>query len=106
MKRHTIYAYVIISKIEYLKPAITIPYFHHEKWDGTGYPEGLKGEDIPLEARIFALADVWDALLSDRPYRKGWSVERALEYIKSQVGIHFDPKITGVFLTLIKSSTS
>lgn len=106
MKRHTIYAYEMLSKIEYLKPAITIPYFHHEKWDGTGYPEGLQGEDIPLEARIFALADVWDALLSDRPYRKGWSVERAIEYIKSQIGIHFDPKIAGVFLALIETSKS
>jgi PAS domain S-box-containing protein/putative nucleotidyltransferase with HDIG domain len=105
MRKHPTYAYEMLSQIDYLKPALTIPYCHHEKWDGTGYPRGLKGEDIPLVARIFALADVWDALLSDRSYRKGWSTEKATEYIKSQAGIHFDPAITPVFLDLMQKQT-
>jgi len=106
MRLHPTYAYGMISKIEYLKPALTIPYCHHEKWDGTGYPRGLKGKEIPLVARIFALADVWDALRSDRPYRQGWSTEKAIDYIKSQAGIHFDPEITNIFLDLIARETN
>jgi len=75
-----------------------IPYCHHEKWDGTGYPRGLKGEDIPLASRIFAVIDVWDALRSDRPYRPGWQEDKAREYIKEQSGKQFDPKVVEVFL--------
>ena len=102
MRRHPIYAYEMLLPIEYLKPALDIPYRHHEKWDGSGYPHGLKGEEIPQAARIFAVADVWDALISDRPYRKAWSREDALEYIKSESGKHFDPNLVEHFLRLIQ----
>ena len=80
------------------EPAINIPYCHHEKWDGTGYPRGLKGEQIPLVARIFAVIDVYDALTSDRPYRPAWSLEKALEHIGSESGKHFDPRAVEAFL--------
>jgi putative two-component system response regulator len=85
-----------------LLPALDIPYCHHEKWDGTGYPRGLKGEEIPTAARLFALVDVWDALCSDRPYRKAMSQKGALEYIRSQSGVHFDPELTEVFIELVR----
>ncbi len=98
MKKHPAFAYEMLSPIQYLRAAADIPYCHHEKWDGTGYPRGLKGVQIPLAARIFALVDVWDALTSDRPYRKAWSREKALEYIRSQAGTHFDPQVVKVFL--------
>jgi putative nucleotidyltransferase with HDIG domain len=101
MRRHPVYAYEMLQPVEYLRLALDIPYYHHEKWDGTGYPEGLKGEAIPLSARIFAVVDVWDALSSDRPYRKGWSPDRVVEHIRSQSGIHFDPEIVEVFLKLL-----
>jgi PAS domain S-box-containing protein/putative nucleotidyltransferase with HDIG domain len=101
MEQHVDFAYEMLAPISYLKPALNIPYFHHEKWDGTGYPLGLKGEQIPLEARIFALVDVWDALLSDRPYRKAWTRERTIEYIRSQSGAHFDPRVVECFLEII-----
>lgn len=101
MQKHTELAYDLLAPIEYLKPALNIPYFHHEKWDGSGYPLALKGEQIPLEARIFALADVWDALTSDRPYRSAWTKEQALAYIRDQSGIHFDPHLVEVFLKII-----
>jgi PAS domain S-box-containing protein len=103
MERHTEHAYEMLAPISYLKPALNIPYFHHERWDGTGYPLGLKGEQIPLEARIFAVVDVWDALLSDRPYRNAWSREQAFAYILSQAGIHFDPRVVDCFLEMIKT---
>ena len=102
MRQHPVFAFEMLSPIEYLRPAIDIPYCHHEKWDGTGYPRGLKGEQIPLVARIFAVVDVWDALTSDRPYRKAWPEEKALEYIQEQSGKHFDPKVVEYFLRLIK----
>ncbi len=98
MRKHPGYAYELLWPIVNLRPAIDIPYCHHEKWDGTGYPRGLKGDQIPLAARIFAVVDVWDAMLFDRPYRKGWAKEKALEYIRSNAGIHFDPKVVEVFL--------
>ena len=98
MRRHPLYAYEMLSPIEYLRPALDIPYCHHEKWDGTGYPRGLKGEQIPLAARIFAVVDVWDALTSDRPYRPAWSKEEALAYLKEQQGKHFDPQAVKLFL--------
>ena len=102
MRRHPGYAYDMLMPISYLRPALDIPYSHHEKWDGSGYPLGLKGEDIPLVARIFAISDVFDALTSDRPYRKAWSVEKTLEYLKSQSGMHFDPKIVDAFLNIMQ----
>jgi putative nucleotidyltransferase with HDIG domain len=101
MRKHTDFAYDMLSSIRYLQPALDIPYCHHEKWDGTGYPRGLKGEEIPIAARIFAVVDVWDAITSDRPYRKGWSKEKALEHIKEQSGKYFDPQVAEEFLELI-----
>ena len=98
MKKHPQYAYNMLFPIEYLRPALDIPHCHHEKWDGTGYPRGLQGEEIPIAARIFAIADVWDALTSDRPYRSAWTKEKALEYIREQSGKHFDPKIVEMFV--------
>ncbi len=98
MSRHTTRAYEMLSSIEYLRPALAIPYCHHEKWDGTGYPRGLKGEQIPLAARIFAVVDVWDALRSDRPHRPAWNKEKALVYISEQAGKHFDPRVVEVFM--------
>lgn len=100
MRRHTTYAYELLSPIAYLRPALDIPYCHHEKWDGTGYPRGLRGEQIPLAARIFALVDVWDALTNDRPYRKAWSREQAYRYIREQAGKHFDPNLVDLFLSI------
>jgi HD-GYP domain-containing protein (c-di-GMP phosphodiesterase class II) len=97
MRKHPQFAYDMLSPIAYLHGALDIPYCHHEKWDGSGYPRGLKGEEIPLAARIFAVADVYDALISDRPYRKGWSKKKAFKYIREQAGIHFDPHVVEVF---------
>ncbi|MGC9063072.1 MAG: HD-GYP domain-containing protein [bacterium] len=102
MKKHPVYAYQMLSRIEYLRPALDIPYCHHEKWDGSGYPRGLKGEEIPLAARIFAVADVFDALTSDRSYRKAWTKESAIEYIKGEAGKHFDPRVVDAFLKVIE----
>ncbi|MCS7011316.1 MAG: GAF domain-containing protein, partial [Anaerolineales bacterium] len=101
MRRHPLFAYQMLYPIEYLRPALDIPYCHHEKWDGTGYPRGLKGEEIPLAARLFAVADVYDALTSNRPYRDAWSRQRVLQYLRDQAGKHFDPHIVEVFLNLI-----
>jgi PAS domain S-box-containing protein len=101
MKRHPEYAYYLIAPIDYLRPVIDILYCHHEKWDGTGYPRGLVGDAIPLAARIFAIVDVWDALLSDRPYRKAWMPEQVLAHIRAQAGKHFDPRVVKAFLKLI-----
>ncbi len=100
MKLHTIYARELLSTIPFLRPAIDIPYCHHEKWDGSGYPRGLKGDDIPFNARVFAIIDVADALISDRPYRPAWSVKRTYEYIESLKGVHFDPAVVDAFLSL------
>ena len=101
MRKHPQFAYQMLSSIQYLQPALDIPYCHHEKWDGSGYPRGLKGEEIPIAARIFAVADVWDAITSDRPYRKRWSREKALVHIQDQSGKYFDPRIVDVFLKMI-----
>ncbi len=103
MRQHPVYAFEMLSKIEYLRPALAIPHYHHEKWDGSGYPQGLSGIDIPLEARIFAVVDVWDALRSDRPYRKAWPQEKVIAYIKEQSGIHFDPQVVDQFLIMLAS---
>ena len=102
MKLHPVYAYKMLSPIRYLIPALDIPHCHHEKWDGSGYPRGLKGAEIPLSARIFAIIDVWDALSSDRPYRKAWPHEKVLDYIQEQSGIHFDPEVVETFMKMIK----
>jgi putative nucleotidyltransferase with HDIG domain len=104
MRKHPQYAYEMLWQIEFLRPAIGIPYCHHEKWNGTGYPRGLKGEEIPLEARIFAVVDVWDALTSDRPYRKAVPQEKVIEIIQNESGAHFDPQIVEVFLDLVNNS--
>jgi PAS domain S-box-containing protein/putative nucleotidyltransferase with HDIG domain len=102
MKKHPIYAYNMLSPISYLQPALDIPYCHHEKWDGSGYPRGLKGEQIPVSARIFAIVDVWDALRSDRPYREAWSEKEVFKYIAGQSGLHFDPKVVKAFFALVR----
>ena len=101
MQRHPVYACEMLKDIEFLKPALTIPYCHHEHWDGSGYPQGLKGEEIPLEARIFALVDAWDAITTDRPYRKAMTREEAVNTIRSEIGTHFDPGIAERFLKLV-----
>ncbi|NUQ83535.1 MAG: PAS domain-containing protein [Anaerolineales bacterium] len=101
MRRHPQLAYDWLAPISFLQQSLEIPYCHHEKWDGTGYPRGLKEEEIPLSARIFAVADVWDALTNDRPYRKAWSKEEALEYIRENSGGHFDPQVVNAFLERI-----
>ena len=100
MRKHPQYTYEMLSPIEFLQPALDIPYSHHEKWDGSGYPRGLKGEDIPLAARIFAVIDVWDALTSDRPYRPAWTQQEALEHIATAAGTHFDPAVVELFLKI------
>jgi HD-GYP domain-containing protein (c-di-GMP phosphodiesterase class II) len=98
MRKHPQFAFQLLSKSKYLIPALDIPYCHHEKWDGSGYPRGLRGEAIPLAARIFIIADVWDALTSDRPYRKAWPKKKVVNYIQEQSGIFFDPSIVKIFL--------
>jgi HD-GYP domain-containing protein (c-di-GMP phosphodiesterase class II) len=101
MANHPTFAFELLSPIEYLHPALDIPYCHHEKWDGSGYPRGLKGEQIPLVARLFAIVDVYDALLSDRPYRQGWPKENVIEHIRSLSGTHFDPDVVELFLKVM-----
>jgi putative two-component system response regulator len=101
MRRHPAYAYEMLSPVEYLRPALDIPWCHHEKWDGSGYPRGLAGDQIPLAARLFALVDVWDALRSDRPYREAWSFERTCDYIHSLRGTHFQPELVDIFLGMV-----
>ena len=106
IRKHPQYAYDLIYPIKYLRPALDIPYCHHEKWDGSGYPRGLKGEEIPLAARVFAVVDVWDALLSDRPYREGWPKEKVIEEIKRLSGSHFDPEPVKLFLNVVEGMES
>lgn len=101
MQTHPEKAYQILSHIDYLGPALDIPYCHHEKWDGTGYPRRLKGEEIPPAARIFAIVDVFDAITSDRPYRRGWNMQQALDYIRDQSGKHFCPDVVKAFLEMM-----
>ena len=98
MRQHPLYAYQMLSPIKYLKHALEIPYCHHEKWDGSGYPRGLKGDEIPLSARVFSVVDVFDALTSDRPYSSAWEYRKAYRYIQEQSGKHFDPQIVKIFL--------
>ena len=103
MRLHPQFAYDWLAPIAYLREAMEIPYCHHEKWDGTGYPRGLRGEAIPLTSRIFAVADVWDALTSGRPYRPPWSHEKVAEFIRDNSGRHFDPEVVEVFLNNLAS---
>jgi putative nucleotidyltransferase with HDIG domain len=98
MKKHPDFAYEMLAPIRYLRLALDIPYCHHEKWDGSGYPRGLKGDRIPLVARIFAVVDVWDALSSDRPYRAAWAEEKVREHIRAASGTHFDPQVVEIFM--------
>jgi HD-GYP domain-containing protein (c-di-GMP phosphodiesterase class II) len=105
MRKHPTYAYEMLAPIAYLRSALDIPYCHHEKWDGSGYPRGLKGEAIPLAARIFAVVDVWDALCSDRPYRKGWPPDEVLAHIRAGVRTHFDPRVVEAFLQLMAEAS-
>lgn len=101
IRSHPDYARELLGNINYLKPALTIPCSHHENWDGTGYPQQLKGEDISIQARIFAVVDNWDALTTDRPYREAWSQEKTVIYLREQSGKKFDPKIVSAFLTMM-----
>jgi len=105
MRRHPVYAHEMLRSIDYLRQALDIPYCHHEKWDGSGYPRGLKGTEIPLAARIFAIVDVWDAVISDRPYRRAWPRDQALAHIQTGAGQHFDPHVVEVFIELIKQKS-
>ncbi len=102
MRQHPQYAFDLMNPIPYLRPALDIPYAHHERWDGSGYPRGLKGEAIPLAARIFAVVDIWDALLYERVYRGAWPEDKVIEYLKSTAGIELDPTIVGIFLGLLE----
>jgi putative two-component system response regulator len=101
MRMHPVYAYTWLAGIAYLRPSLDIPYCHHEKWNGTGYPRGLAGEEIPLTARLFAIVDVWDALISDRPYRKALSPEAAWQIIRGESGKHFDPYVVRLFAEMM-----
>ena len=105
MRRHPDIAVELLSPVSYLEPALEIPHWHHEKWNGTGYPDGLHQENIPFSARLFALADVYDALISKRPYRSAWSKQDAIQYIENQAGTHFDPRIVPEFLDLVNTSS-
>lgn len=98
MKNHPLIAYELISEIDFLLSSIAIPYCHHEKWDGSGYPQGLRADAIPIEARIFSIVDVWDALVHPRVYKSAWTEEEVLSHIRAQAGKHFDPDIVNVFL--------
>lgn len=102
MQQHPLYAYKILAPIINLQKALEIPLYHHERWDGSGYPYGLKGEQIPLSARLFAVVDVYDALTSDRPYRAAWPKSQVLEYFREQAGVQFDPGVVAKFLGLIQ----
>ena len=106
MRRHPEYARTYLIKVPFLGPALDIPYFHHERWDGSGYPNGLVGENIPLYARVFAVVDVWDALTSDRPYRQAWPPEKTLAYLQTEAGRQFDPRVVAAFVELVQHQIS
>jgi HD-GYP domain-containing protein (c-di-GMP phosphodiesterase class II) len=101
MRRHPLIAMELLAPIAYLAPALAIPRSHHERWEGGGYPDGLTGDQIPLAARIFTIVDVYDALTSDRPYRRAWSQAETIEFIRAQAGKQFDPNIVPVFIDMI-----
>jgi HD-GYP domain-containing protein (c-di-GMP phosphodiesterase class II) len=100
MRQHPVASDELLTPITYLRQALDIPFCHHEKWDGSGYPRGLVGDEIPLAARMFAVIDVWDALRSDRPYRRAWTPEAVRAYLVAQAGRHFDPAVVEMFLRL------
>ena len=102
MRRHPEHAWEMLKGVEFARPALEIPLCHHERWDGTGYPRGLKGEEIPLSARLFAVVDVWDALRYDRAYRPGWPAERVKEHLRGEAGKHFDPAVVPAFLRILE----
>ena len=102
MRRHPEHAWQMLRGIEFLRPALEIPFCHHERWDGSGYPRGLKGEAIPLAARLFAVVDVWDALRYDRAYRAGWPAGKVKDHLREGAGSHFDPKVVPVFLSILE----
>jgi PAS domain S-box-containing protein len=104
MHQHPQHAYDMLAPIEYLRPALEIPYYHHERWDGSGYPHGWRGEKIPLSARLFAIVDVWDALRSDRPYRKAMPREQVIDYIQENSNLLFDPKLVEHFLKFVETN--
>ncbi len=104
MRQHPIHAFNMLSPIAYLNPALDIPFYHHERWDGSGYPHGLKGEQIPLSARLFAIVDVWDALRSDRPYRKAMPREEVITYLRENSGILFDPKLVDIYIKFVEEN--
>jgi HD-GYP domain-containing protein (c-di-GMP phosphodiesterase class II) len=106
MKLHPVYAYQFLYPVEFLRPAIEIPYHHHERWDGSGYPHGIQGEEIPLAARIFAVVDVWDALCSNRSFRPAWERSKIIEFLKSQAGTKFDAQVVAQFMDLIQADGS
>lgn len=106
MRLHPVFAVELLSPIEYLRPALDIPFCHHEKWDGTGYPRQLKGEQIPLAARLFSVVDVWDALRSDRPYRAGWPDDKVREHIRAGAGTAFEPRVVELFLRLLDEQSA
>jgi len=101
MEQHPVFAKQMLSQVGFLQPCLDVAYSHHEQWDGHGYPEGLKGEEIPLAARLFTVVDQWDALTSDRPYRKAWPREKVIAYLQENAGKIYDPKIVDVFLSII-----
>jgi GAF domain-containing protein len=105
MRQHPVFAYELLAPISYLRPAIDVPYAHHERWDGSGYPRGLKGEEIPITARLFAVVDVWDALTHDRPYRSAWTREQAVAYLREQAGVTLDPRAVEEFLALLQEES-
>ncbi len=102
MRQHPVFAHDLLANIPYLKDSLDVPYLHHERWDGSGYPRGLKEMEIPLAARIFAIVDVWDALISDRPYRNGWEPDKIRQYLSDNKGIMFDPELVDKFLEIMK----
>ena len=104
MRRHPEIAHELLRPITFLHPALEIPYCHHERWDGSGYPRGLRQEQIPLAARLFAVVDVWDALSSDRPYRQRWRPEDVHQYLTEQSGAHFDPEAVDAFFDILRTS--
>jgi putative nucleotidyltransferase with HDIG domain len=101
IRNHPVYAYEWLHPIKYLQPALDVPHYHHERWDGSGYPKGLRGNNIPLFARLFAIVDVYDALSSDRPYRDAWPQKKVLDYLRDQAGKQFDPQIVAIFLEMM-----
>jgi len=102
MRRHPEHAWEMLKGVDFLRPALDIPYAHHERWDGTGYPRGLSGAEIPLAARLFAVVDVWDALCYDRAYRAGWPARRVQEHLREGAGTQFDPSVVPAFLRILE----